>query len=425
MRWRQVLTDVKEVLALLTLLLCFALMSSGYVLHKGLKEGKRSQYELVLRCVLILTSVVPPELPMQTAVAVNTALFALFKASVFCTEPFRIPFAGKVEFALFDKTGTLTTDQLVAVGTWNGEEEIARGSEVAPMSKANKEACVVLGACQALVKLNDKVVGDPIEMAAISAIGWEYDPTTQRVQPGPKSVCCSEGELSVNILFRYHFSSRLQRMAVVASLRERSGKTESLALVKGSPEALKVLLHTVPPGYDATYRALAEDGMRVLALAMRKLNGEEAEVANRAAHTGKGPAREEIEKGLTFVGFVAFSCLVRRDTAEIIAELKRSSHNVAMATGDAALTALYVGRQVGITGKDKGKALLLTKTDGGLAWLPVQDDASHGGGIKYDSAKVESLVRSGHDLCVTGPTLQVLHCCCCLCCCCYCASTST
>ena len=61
--------DVKETLALLFLLLCFALLASGYVLKTGLTEGKRSQYELVLRCVLILTAVVPPELPMQTAVA--------------------------------------------------------------------------------------------------------------------------------------------------------------------------------------------------------------------------------------------------------------------------------------------------------------------------------------------------------------------
>lgn len=398
---------MKEVLALLTLLLCFALMSSGYVLHKGLKEGKRSQYELVLRCVLILTSVVPPELPMQTAVAVNTALFALFKASVFCTEPFRIPYAGKVEFALFDKTGTLTTDQLVAVGTWDGSSK--KFEKVIPMKETNKDACVVLGACQALVKLSDKVVGDPIEMAAIHSIGWEYNPTTAKVSPGAKSVCCSEGELHVQILFRHHFSSRLQRMSVLACIRERNGSSESLALVKGSPEAIKKLLATVPVGYDSTYRALAEDGMRVLALAKRTLNGQEAEMAHAAARTGKGPAREDVECGLSFVGFVAFSCLVRRDTAEVIQELQRSSHCVAMATGDAALTALYVGREVGITSKDKSKGLVLNKTDSGrLVWQSAQGEGGGEGGKPYKASEIEQLAKDGYDLCVTGPMLQVL-----------------
>jgi cation-transporting ATPase 13A1 len=53
---------------------------------------------------------------MQMAVAVNTAILALWRAHVFCTEPFRVPYAGKLTAALFDKTGTLTTDQLQVVG---------------------------------------------------------------------------------------------------------------------------------------------------------------------------------------------------------------------------------------------------------------------------------------------------------------------
>ena len=41
-------------------------------------------------------------LPLQMAFAVNHAIITLTKKRVFCTEPFRVPFAGTVNVAAAD-----------------------------------------------------------------------------------------------------------------------------------------------------------------------------------------------------------------------------------------------------------------------------------------------------------------------------------
>ena len=61
----KVTDDSRETMWALLLLLGFALAASGYVFKAGLEKGDRTTHELLLKCVIIITSVVPRHLPLQ------------------------------------------------------------------------------------------------------------------------------------------------------------------------------------------------------------------------------------------------------------------------------------------------------------------------------------------------------------------------
>lgn len=382
--------DSKETMAALFILLVFALISASYVFQKGMAKGDRTTHELLLKCIIIVTSVVPRQLPVQMALAVNHALMALFNEGIFCTEPFRVPDAGKVTNALFDKTGTLTADELTPIGVTND----AGGTELVPMKSAGSKATLVLAACHSIVALESvpgkpaELVGDPIEIAAIRGVIWGFDGTTafpndtsalEQVKHTveEKLLAASQGDgvqknkaviaklekervevqqaiaqvqaqysqySDVKIGTRFHFDAALQRMSCICTVNDQ-GASKQFVLCKGSPEAIKKLCVNLPNWYDATYQNLSERGMRVLAMGTKQLK----------ASAGL-PTRVEAESGLEFCGFVCFEAKIRTDSTQVIQSLKAADIQVAMVTGDAPLTALHVAKFCGFS---NAPALLL------------------------------------------------------------------
>ncbi|XP_007029274.2 PREDICTED: probable manganese-transporting ATPase PDR2 [Theobroma cacao] len=362
-------------------LVVFAIIAAGYVLKKGLEDPTRSKYKLFLGCSLIITSVIPPELPMELSIAVNTSLIALARRGIFCTEPFRIPFAGKVDICCFDKTGTLTSDDMEFCGVvgLSGSSDLE-----SDMTKVYPRTVEILASCHALVFVDNKLVGDPLEKAALKGIDWSYKSDEKAV---PKK---GSGN-AVQIVQRHHFASHLKRMSVVVRVQE-----EFFVFVKGAPETIQDRLTDLPPSYVETYKKYTRQGSRVLALAYKSL-------PDMTVSEARSLERDTVECGLTFAGFAVFNCPIRADSSTILSELKNSSHDLVMITGDQALTACHVAGQVHIVSKP---ALILGPVKNGEEYDWVSPDETER--IRYSEKEVEALSET-HDLCIGGDCIEMLQ----------------
>lgn len=398
-----------EALLFILFLLIFAIAASWYVWQEGVaKDRKRSK--LLLDCVLIITSVVPPELPMELSLAVNTSLAALSKYAIFCTEPFRIPYAGRVDVACFDKTGTLTGEDLVVDGIAglslgkSGSKQGAQ-SEVKSVENAGQQTRLVLATAHALVKLDEgDIVGDPMEKATLSALDWTLGPhDTLMAKSTAKHV---SGRDMVQIKRRFQFSSALKRQSSIATTvttdRSKSKSIKSTFVgVKGAPETIRTMLTKTPPDYEETYKYFTRNGGRVLALGYRYL-ATDSELGQTRINNLK---REEVEADLTFAGFLVLQCPLKGDAKEAIRMLNESSHRTVMITGDNPLTAVHVARQVEIIDR---QVLILDapEHDGSgkkLVWRSVDDTVN----IPVDPTKpLDAEILKTKDLCVTGYALS-------------------
>ena len=218
----------------------------------------------------------PPELPMELSLAVNTSLAALSKHAIFCTEPFRIPYAGRVDVCCFDKTGTLTGEELVVEGVAGLEKD----GSLKSISDVPKETTLVLATAHALVKLDDgEVVGDPMEKATMEALSWTLGKAASKSEEGlvePIKSSSATKNTKTYIRRRFQFSSALKRQSSVAQIVEASGGVQTFASVKGAPETLRTMMAkgSLPEDYEDRYRYYTRRGSRVLALGYRWLQNE-------------------------------------------------------------------------------------------------------------------------------------------------------
>jgi len=251
-----------------------------------------------------------------------------------------------------DKTGTMTTNQMTARAiAVAGERYRATGSgwdpagallldgrPVSPRELAALEPLLRAAALCGDVRFETRdarrrCIGDPTEgaLVVLAAKGGVERETAERRTPRVRE---------------FPFESARRRMSTAHALP--SGEAE--ILVKGSPETILERSVTMRDGTAswpldperearalADVESLAEDGLRVLAFARRRVRGDQVP---RTA--------DEAERDLEFLGLAGLEDPVRPEVPDAVADCRHAGIRVIMVTGDHPATARSVARKVGL-----------------------------------------------------------------------------
>lgn len=124
-----------------------------------------------------------------------------------------------------------------------------------------------------------------------------------------------------------------------------TGRPDVVAYVKGSPEAVRMLVapDSVPDDFDAVLSELTREGLRVLALAQG-----DASAAPLDALMHWTQAETETNISFRMVGLAVMANPLRPDTSDVIGRLQHASIRTLMVTGDHLRTAISVAHKCGI-----------------------------------------------------------------------------
>ena len=239
---------------------------------------------------------------------------------------------GSTTFICTDKTGTLTRNEMSVVEVWTPSgsasvEAVGYGPEakvhaearLLPMLREMALAAVRCSTGRAVLRGSRWIAqGDPLE-AALDAFARSLKVDVQGQ------------ETAFPATQRFPFDPRRRRVSVVVGQR---------ALVKGAPEAVFECCQEIGRAEEAL-EGMAERGLRVIAVAVRELDGFEAL-----------DMPEAIEIGLTLLGLIGIEDPPRSGISASIAVCRGAGIRVAMVTGDHPETARAIARKVGLLNSD-------------------------------------------------------------------------
>jgi Ca2+-transporting ATPase len=318
--------------------------------------------EMLITAISLAVAAVPEGLPAIITVSLSLGAARMVRRNALIRRLPAVETLGSVTTICSDKTGTLTKNemtttmlalpghddvQVTGIGyTPEGDFVSEGGEKIDPGKDDAVERFLKAMALSTDAYLEDNgqggysVVGDTTEGALLVAaqkVGWTRD----KLEEGMPRVA----ELP--------FSSERKAMTTVHNINDENerlfGNSEVIALTKGAPDRLIewAKYEYQPEGaleltserrnaWQKQVDSMASQGLRVLGVAYRPLDSVPAEV------------KPEMERDLTLLGLVGILDPARPEARDAVRVAREAGIRPIMITGDHALTAEAIARDLGI-----------------------------------------------------------------------------
>jgi len=290
-------------------------------------------WENLLFAIGIIVANVPEGLLPTVTLSLAMATQRMARRSALVRHLPAVEALGSTTTICCDKTGTLTQNLMSVQRLWLGGGFLDFGDLAAPstnnsrLTEDNRELFVNAALCHNLKIVDEKLLGDPMEVA-LAGMGRQV-----------------AGELAgYRRLDEIPFDTDRKRMSVLCETPQ--GRT---LYCKGAPETVLAACDFVqfdaanganPTPLDplartrllAAQRQMAEAGLRVLAF----------------AHCAAEDGMPDEERGMILSGLVGLEDPPRPEVAEAVARCASAGIRIIMVTGDHPQTALAIARQIGM-----------------------------------------------------------------------------
>jgi len=319
----------------------------------GFLQGK----ELLLMIetsIALAVAAIPEGLPIVATIALAQGMLQMAKQNALINKLSSVETLGSTNVIFSDKTGTLTLNKMQVTrinlqsGTFkffseNQQDEKRSKDNQDFLSKKDEDVMEALkigvlcnNASLSTDNNEESVVGDPLEVALLDA-GKKVDLLRDELikqLPEKREVA---------------FDPELKMMATV----HKENNSFYIA-VKGAPEAVLEHSSSIKKDNGSTFteddkegwleknQEMAEDGLRVLAVAFKKATEENIDVY----------------ENLTFIGLLGLLDPPRKEVKEYIEACQNAGIRLIMVTGDHPATAQNVAKEISLIDEDKDQVML-------------------------------------------------------------------